>query len=98
MYYDPTVGGPGNGTMYFSIDAGAWFSTALVSPPLPNGGPIHVLEYVGQQAVYFIMDELGFCKDIPAPIAGGANTATQMATRASSLYNTGAGKACNAWN
>ena len=72
-------------------------SIALVDDIAANDDPLFVFENIGAKARYFRMDELGFCKEIAPPLDDGTTTETQMLARAVSLFDSGAGKACNAW-
>ena len=110
QYYDPNVGT--NGTYYTSIN-GAGFAhnanstaigpaesdggVALENPIVSNSEPLKLFEAVSSQSGSLKIDNLGFCKNIPAALSDGTTTEQQMAARAASLYNSGTGKACNEW-
>ena len=108
-YYDPNV--TANGTFYTSINGAGFVTggvtggvgsytpggTALISPIVPNTEPLRLFEFISPQADTLKIDNLGFCKNIPAALSDGTTTETQMAARAASLYNSGTGKACNEW-
>ena len=70
---------------------------ALEAPIASNSEPLKLFEFISEQADYLKIDNLGFCKNIPAALSDGTTTEQQMAARAASLYNSGTGKACNEW-
>ena len=92
-----TGGATGVGDNYDPSDHLTPGGMALEAPIASNSESLKLFEFISEQTDYLKIDNLGFCKNIPAALNDGTTTEQQMAARAASLYNSGTGKACNEW-